>query len=469
LTLADDFASLFQEESARRRLAELQDAQRTDLPTFSLTTSSLRHLNKWFDRLEQISSDRIPLNPHGNYFSDPGSLGLVDTRTRRLTPAGTHYLSLKDSVYSDPARAEYELVKTLYFSDFDFPQEVLSFLSAKRETLLSLLSQFSPVPARALFTTNAGLLTIAELLSTFPGAIRLFSNLPEDTLIDFIELGQDGFEQLYLENEPLPGLRRLCRRIGSDYTRGQERRLNYLLSMALLSISNVLDARITALEVPSPFSNLLTEVDIYNLHVLYTTSINIWFDGTAFVASSSLHSVVAPAQPLMGSINLLPQQGVPGGSGQASPRDERRRTRRHARASHVQVSLDQRVSEHAEDFIEENILRDLQNLIRVGHRAGETLALPDGMVPGADFYSLDQAETPNAFIEVKAIASDPPAVVALTRAEYLRARECFRNGIPYRLILVNVASSNCWEVNNLAQQLTTISIEELLQFSIRVG
>ena len=74
-TLARKFASLFDDPDAQEALAML--GARTRLPTFNLATSSLRHLPKWFDRLEKINNRQI--ESHGNFVSDPASIGLVDS------------------------------------------------------------------------------------------------------------------------------------------------------------------------------------------------------------------------------------------------------------------------------------------------------------------------------------------------------------------------------------------------------
>lgn len=470
MTLAQDFATLFEEAAAREKLADLSEAQRTDLPTFNLTTTSLRHLNKWFDRLEEIQTGQVPADPHGNYFSDPATIGLVDAVSQQLTPAGAHYLSLKPLLYSDPARAEYELLKILYFSDFDFSHSVTNFLHAKREALNGLLVQFPAAPSRSLFLSDPVLLTIAELLSSFPGAVPRLINLPTNILVDLSELGEDGFKELYSARDLLPGLERLCKRIGNDYTRSRERRLNYLVSMALLSINGTLQPNVAiALQIPMPFSNILTEVDIYNLHVQYTDDMNVWFDGSVFEVSNSLQAIRLPAAPITRRANILPLDRVPSGRGQAAPNDQRRSRRRAFHRTRIEILVDQAVSERAEDFVEAGILATRQNLVRSGHRDGESIALPDGMVPGADFYSLDANQNPIEFIEVKALSGDPPATVAVTRAEFLRARLCVDNNIPYRLVLVNMVSSNCWEIPDFGKQIASILVENLVQFSVRVG
>src|SRR5437763_2349117 len=111
--LAQQFASLFGDRRARNALASL--GSRTRLPTFNLATTSLRHLNKWFDRLHAI--DQGISRPHGNYYSDPASIGLVESgrRARALTAAGVAYLRFRSTLRDDAARAEYELLKILYF------------------------------------------------------------------------------------------------------------------------------------------------------------------------------------------------------------------------------------------------------------------------------------------------------------------------------------------------------------------
>ena len=106
-------------------------------------------------------------------------------------------------------------------------------------------------------------------------------------------------------------------------------------------------------------------------------------------------------------------------------------------------------------------------LVRVGHRSGEVFALPDGMVPGADFYVVGATPTELVeFIEIKSVSGEPPFLVSVTRAEYLRAVRCAGAGIRYRLILVDVGTGQCFEASGFAADVITLQLGEALQFVI---
>src|SRR5271154_846000 len=113
--LRQSFANLFSSEEARERLAEIAGQAHLHLPTFALVTSSLRHAQQWFKRLQDISDGVI--REHGNFVADPASIGLVRRTTGdpKLSPVGKVLLSKKEAIARDPERAEYELVKALYF------------------------------------------------------------------------------------------------------------------------------------------------------------------------------------------------------------------------------------------------------------------------------------------------------------------------------------------------------------------
>jgi len=464
------FASLF---SAQRALAQLRS--RTRLPTFNLTTTSLRHSNMWFDRLYDI--DRGIARAHGNYFSDPASVGLVDRSARPylLTPAGRAFLSFRRALHEDQARAEYELLRILYFGGYNHQPSVQQFLASKRGQLFAVLDQFAPWPTRHLFLTHPRLLVVAELIAGFPGAIPRLLALPERHLLDMAALGEHGFANLCSGQGFTRGLARLCRRIGSDYTRAEERRLHYVVSMALLAILQTVPRhRAVQLRVPPPYCNLLTEMDVYNRHAHYTTDMSVWFDGVNFQVSSSLATPpgapLPPPAPLQ-FVTILPQIATPSGTGSAPANHQSRRARRGARRTQVNIILDPVLSERAEDVAEERILRPQHGpqLVRVGHRRGETIALPDGIVPGADFYVIDASSEPIEFTEVKSVSGNPPFDVALTRAEYLRAVRCAAAGTPYRLVLVDVGTGGWFEVRNVGSALAALQLGEAVQFVIRIS
>lgn len=376
-------------------------------------------------------------------------------------------------LYKKPAQAEYQLIKTLYFSNYVHSSSVEQFLRSKQSHMLAVLSQFFQCPSRSLFFSHPQLLVIAELVADFPGSVPKLLNLPKSNLLGLAALGENGFKTLCSGSGFPSGLERLCRRIGNDYTRGKERRLHYILSMALLTIAQTIPTNTASpLVVPVPFLNLLTDLDIYNLHMRYTADVNIWFDGASFQVSNLNIPMVTPtvqAVPLP-AVTIQPQTGAPSGTGSAAPNHSSRKRKRAARQSKVTVIIDQVLSEHAEDFVEHILYSQYGvQLIRAGHRRGETLSLPDGMVPGADFYVIDTTGNPIEFIEVKSISGDPPVDIQLTRAEYLRACRCAADGIPYRLILVDMAHNQWYEVFNFGSDIPTMTLAEVLQFAVRVG
>lgn len=468
---AQEFASLFTDARARRALTQF--GPHTRLPLFNLATTSLRHLNKWLDRLDAIN--RGVRSTHGNYYSDPASIGLVDAtvQPRALTAAGQAFLAFRAQLRNDPARAEYELLKILYFGGFAHRSQVQEFLSSKRGQLLAVLEQYTPSPSRHVFLDNPRLLVVAELLAGFPGAVPSLLQLPARVLRQLANLGESGFTALCAGGNFPRGLNRLCRRIGGDYTRGEERRLHYLVSMALLTIAQSIPAGTSVpLAVPHPFSNLLTEMDIYNLHAQYTTDITVWFDGVRFQVTTSLTIPrgVPVGAPQVQLVTLEPQTNTPAGTGIAAPDDRSRSSRRRARRSRTTVIIDQVLSERAEDLAQQRILEPQYGtqLVRVGHTTGETLSLPDGMVPGADFYVINAAGNPGEFVEIKSVTGNPPFEASFTRAEYLRAERCSLAGIPYRLILVDVETGRFYEVGNFARGLSTLRLGEVVQFVIRI-
>jgi hypothetical protein len=473
VALADRFAAIFNHPQAQARLLQLAQRTHTRLATFNLATTSLRHTPKWFDRLAQINAGIT--RPHGNFLSDPASIGLVDTRhtPARLTRAGRILNAIDPAIKSDRQKGEYQLIKTLYYSGLRHTASATSFLRSKQINLHRMLSEFVPTATRRLLLSRPSLLVIAELLTDFPGAVRGLLLLSGNDLRALSDLGEDGFENLCSTPRFSPGLERLCRRIGADYHRGQERRLNYIVSATLCEVANGAPQQGAAvLTIPAPFSQFLTEVDVHNLHAQYTDDLTIWFDGTEFYVSRSLSAV--PAGPVVapiagGVVSLL--LNAPRRARRGAKAGSARRGRRRAAAQTTTVIWDSQVAERAEDWIEAQHLQPTfgARLRRVGHRLGEIIPLPDGMVPGADFYVIDRRGNPVEFIEIKSISGPPPAEISLTRAEYLRALRCAAGGIPYRVILVDVINNQYFEVDQFLAALAAATLEHVVRFSVRVG
>jgi hypothetical protein len=464
--LARRFANLFGDVAAKAMLAPLRPHHR--IPTFCFTTTSLRHLRRVFDRLNDIDGGQI--DPHGNFLADPRAIGLVSGNAPTVSPAGQELLSYRATLRDDPARGEYELLKILYFGGYAHAADVQHLLDDKRDHMLAVLRQFVQ---RRIFLNQPRLLVIAEYIGSFPNALPQFLTLGDRDLNRLVQLGEDGFAS-FCSDPILPqGLSYLCRRIGGEYTRAQERRLHQIVSMALLTIAQTIPpGGTTSLNVPAPYSNLLTERDIFDLHLSYTSDLSVWPDGVGYQVSTSL-TIPAPGAPLqLQNIGLQPQIQIPSGIGNAAGANHQsRKKRRGTQKSQSGVIINPLLSEKAEDYVEDNFLRPQygDNLVRVGHRKGEVIALPDGMVPGADFYVLDAAVDPTEFIEVKCTSGPPPTDISLTRAEYLRACWCLAAGIPYRLILLDVPNRQCYEVVNFANQIGNLDLSQVTQFTARLA
>lgn len=473
MPLAERFAAIFDHPDSRSRLLDLSHRAHTTLPTFNLATTSLRHMPKWYERLSDINAGGT--DPHSNFLSDPAAIGLVDTLASppELTPVGRRLAALDPSIKADRKRGEYALIKELYFSRVRHRPAIAQFLAGKRANLDRMLNQFVPTPSRQLFLTHPSLLALAELLTDFPGAIRGLLALSEADLLALAELGEGRFERLCSDPRFPPGLERLCRRIGSDYRRGQERRLNYIVSMALCEIASLAPVHGAGqLTLPPPFSQFLTEVDIHNLYAEYAKDLAVWFDGANFYVSRSLAAETPASEPVIGHrVSLRLGRGRGRARAAEAPAAYGRSVKRGRRSRATFVILDPYVGEYAEDWIETRVLRPTYGaaLFRAGHRSGEVMPLPDGMVPGADFYVLNTRGNPTEFIEVKSISGPPPSEISLTRAEYARALRCRDTGIPYRLILVDVLNEEFYEVDDFVRVLTDATLEDVIRFSLSVG
>jgi hypothetical protein len=468
------FASLFEERQAQDLLGHLGGREHTDLPTFTLTTTSLRHLTRWFDRLDDIN--RGVVRAHGNYYSDPAALGLVNDRVSppRLSQAGRIFLELKPFLYDSPARAEFELLRLLYFSGPRQPRRVTQLLKRKADHLNAVLSDFSPSGSREAFLEEPSLLAIVELIGGFTGAVRRFSALPPTTLARFALLGEGGFANLCPAARFGAGLARLCRRIGSDYHRAQERRLNTIVAMALLIMGRGLPGDYAVpLVIPAPIRNILAEQDLHALYGQFTSELVIWHDGERFLVSRALgRPILGSERPeeITGVVSVRPPSGRPPWRGRSAGGGVVGGRRRGAETFRISIT-DPIAAERAEDFVERALLLPEygERLVRVGHRQAEVMPLADGMLPGADFYVLDVGDKPIIFVEVKSTSGGPPADISLTRAEYLRARFSFAEGKAYRLILVDLENAKSYEVEGFASWVSTATLDTVRAMVVTVG
>lgn len=471
--LAAAFASLFESPEAQEELDRLGD--RVVLDTFSLATSSLRHLPKWYDRLQNIANGII--GDHANYLSDPASLGLVlrpDAGPPTLTAAGQEFLSTKERCYDCPSAGEYELIKVLYFSGHTHPRHAQDMLSLRKRNLEAFLRQCRPTPSRRFVLQHSKALTIAELISGFPGAVEKYLQLDVSTLEEFIELGESGFTSL-----PTPdfsdGLVRLCRKVGSDYTRAPDRRRNMLLSMVLLQVRENLrnlGSYREPLSIPFPLCNLVSESDLLRVCEEFTDDIIISAEGRSILVTLPEGEEAAEEPPELLNVGLRRMVRRPRRRTGTSGGDRRRGTVRGAAES---ITIDVGIGRYAEDYVFKRYLEPQYDCVtRFGHTDLESHQLHDGNVPGADFL-IGDPENPEKFIEVKATASVPPTSFALTRSELARARLCQDAGLPYEIYIVALPSGgtnapSVYHWPNFAEVATTLTMNDLLavQLPVRV-
>ena len=476
MNLRDEFASLFASADAKTRLAKLANAKQPTIPTYTITISSLRNTPRWFDRIEAISNGE--LGSHSHFLSDPVRAGLVDVSGNApvLTSAGQQFLSNKAAHYMEEATAEYDLLKALYFSNHSHTTRTTAFLQQKRDHMNVALQQFMPAPSRKLFFKHPSLLVIAELIASFSGAVTKLLQLPDQSLIALASLSEEEFRNLNGKRKLPTGLTRLCERIANEYRRSEERRLHHLMSMTLLSIAaSIPRSSSVPLTVPFPFSNFVTEQDIFEMYARYTSDVTIWHDGETYQVSSSFASAansIAVSPPVVPPVRFLPlPDKAPGTGTPVAANAVSRSKRRASQHTTAMIVYDQTVSERSEDYAEVEILKPRYGnaLFRVGHRSGETMALEDGMVPGADFYVVDAKGIPIEFIEVKSFSGNLPTQISLTHAEFLRAKDCSARNIRYRIVLVDVANARTYELSDFAQTASLLTVEELLQFTVRIG
>jgi hypothetical protein len=470
--LGSIFSELFADPAATAMVASLAPRQHTDLPTFTLTTSSLRHMHKWFERLQAI--DLGVQGSHGNFYSDPAAIGLVDEEHDPpvLTEVGRQLLARRPLLQEDPPRAEYELLRLLYFCGFRHHRRVAKALEAKVGHLYRILRGISPSDERGIFIAEPPLLAILELIGSFPGAVESFTALPGEVLHRFAQLREEEFANLCPRREYGAGLSRLCRRVGSDFRRAADRRLHAILSMSLLTLVRRLPAKGTVpLEAPAPYRNLLSEQDLYQRHSEYTEDLLIWFDGTKFVTTKAVPGrLVKPSSTPMVVGVIVPQSAA---TGRRSRRRIAGKPRGSTRAEGGKIGFELKdpvAAKRAEDFVERSLLIPQygEQLVRVGHTPRETEPMVDGFVPGADFYVEDDRGKAEAFIEVKSTSGGPPAQISLTHAEYSRAVRCHATSIPYRLVLVDLNEQRCYESAAVGSWLSSATLDDVVAIVVRV-
>ncbi len=451
---------------AERELASL--GRHVTVPTFNLSTTSLRHINKWYDRLNEIHDGSHSAHP--NYYSDPESLGLVEkVGTRgRLTRAGRQFLDTAPSCRNSPSRAEFELVKILYFSGLPRRPRVDEFLDGKRQNLLRLLSDCHLTSNSELLLKRPKLLAIAEALARFPGALQRFLEMRSSNLTDLEALGEGGFSRLWSEANPPIGLGRLVRKIGGDYTRAEERRLHFLIAMVLNEISQDLSRRgrlFDELRLPLPYSNLITPKYLLENHAAYTDDIRVAEEEGRILAFLNPQVVKVPAVPIVTQIGIRVPKRHAGRRGTKKVKVRQPTSRRRV--------IDLVMAKEAEDYLERTILKPKHGnaLVRVGHTNRELQLLADGSTPGADFY-VKKANSKKflCFYEVKSALNSTPAAIRITRAEHSRAKECFAQGIPYEIYVVvflqAVEMPKVLHIPDFATKANALALEHVVSFEI---
>lgn len=468
-SLAQDFASIFDSAGARTALASF--GRHLTLPTFSLTTTSLRHLRKWYDRLEDIDNGII--GSHPNYCSDPESIGLVH-RSRSgwsLTRAGREFLATKDVGYNNPRLAEYFLLDVLYFQRHNHRTKAARFLRTKRNNLQLFLNGCSPTPTKHLLIEYPRLLTIAEYISEFDGALIKFLNLAPEVLVGLANLGEPNFEALGASDRPR-GFANICHKIGSDYTRAADRRLNMVISMALLEIRQSLllsGKKSDKLTIPFPYCNLISETDINELAPLFTTDIEIVPDEQGFTVLLKLIVGATDPLPPVERISLRQRR-----TRRPRRRSGRRKPSKPARRARDYIMFDTSLGFHAENYFQDSRLNRQYGgrVIRIGHTDFESVALSDGMVPGADFI-IGTLDSPERYIEVKASRTYPPVSIRLTVSEYVRAKACHESGIPYELFILTYDDAQSppriLQTDRFPELISNLSFEDLLTLEIPIS
>jgi len=392
-------------------------------------------------------------------------MGLALEDPLRLSSSGEYLLSQRDVLQNDESRAEYELMRAVYFSGFQLSGRAESYAQVKESNLLKTLAEF--VGPRRIFLDRPRLLVLAELISSFPGALVRLQGFDDEVLIAFEQLGQEGFREVPAHVQLPPGGAELCKRIGTDYTRAEERRLHQIVSMALLTIKDALSPGETLpLHIPQPYSNLLTEEYLFEKHLVYSTDLGVWPDGVNLMVSNSPEVLVPVEEDARPSfLELVPLRNRRN-SAPINPRDPRHQRRRSV-PPQVMVPINTTFSEKSEDFVGNDLRRHFgERLIRAGHTDLEASYLPDGMVPGADFFVLEGDDTISRFVEVKTVYGAAPFVVSFTRAEYARAIDCARRGVPYDLVLVELSPLRFHHYPRFEGILQDLELTHLEQFSV---
>jgi hypothetical protein len=294
-----------------------------------------------------------------------------------------------------------------------------------------------------------------------------FLRLRPADLEKFANLGEGRFSRLWHEDTPPAGLGRLARKIGSDYTRAEERRLHVLMAVLLNEVRADLTRRARAfdqLAMPEPFANLVSERDLISLHGKYSNDVRLVMEPGGMVAILSAAVVpVSSSAPAVIGIRTPRRRPGRGAPTSGAPREPTAQPR----------LIDMALAKEAEDYVQHSILEPQHGdrLVRVGHTALEFSPLADGAVPGADFYVRSPGSAREAaFYEVKSAATSKPPSIHVTRAEYDRAVKCHGVGTPYELFVVAFerrgGAPTVYRIPDFAARSANLSINYLIGFDL---
>lgn len=470
MSLAQIFIHLFDDPEAQRQVQAYH--QHTRLRPFNLATTSLRHIQKWYDRLSDI--DHGVHREHGNFYSDPQSLGLV-TRTGPtsvvLTAAGREFLDTAQLYYNDPPRAEYALNKILYHGGYSLG-DADTFLNSKLHNLNEFLRKCRPTPNARTILDDSRLLAIAEVLSSFGSALEAFLLLRRIDLLAFAELGERGFNSLLQGAHLSPGYINLARRIAGDYTRASVRRRNYLLSQLFLTLRHHLissGSQFLPLVIPYPYANMVTERAACETVNHFTDDITIEpeIGGYIVFLRETVTVQPLPSPPSIQAIRLAERRSRTYTPRTLSTITTRPRT---PESYYVEAPL----TVEAENHVERILRVDHGEAVwRIGHTQAETAPLSDGLLPGADIIIRNDEGKAVRFVEVKSARGDLPSSFRLTATEYARALKCNTDNVPYDLYVVSFLEGQSVPIVSLLpgfqNDIAGLTINDVLSMEIRIA
>jgi hypothetical protein len=468
MSLNNTFIKLFDDPQAKASIASYH--AHYQLKTFNLATTSLRHIQKWYDRITDIHNGVV--GSHGNYYSDPRAIGLVTkTDPPFLTLAGQEFLKSRTQYYQSDTRAEYILNKILYYSP-NAPAATNPMLKTRHDNLMEFLCKCRPTQNMLIVLNDSSLLTIAEILSSFGSALEAFLLLPTTDLVAFAKLGNEGFNNLFKGMTVPQGYVDLASKIGGEYTRAKERRRNYLLSHLFLTLRNQLlssQLQYMPLTIPYPFTNLIAESTAFDEVANFTDDIRIEIDTDGYIIFLNETMLTTPALTLVAIHNI--QIGAIPKTRHKPPAQSTGQIKK--KQNMEPYFVDAPLSIEAEDYVQQHLDINQNNVIRrIGHTTAESLPISDGLLPGADILIEDNLGKLLKCIEVKSSRDDFPPNIRLTAAEYIRAINCKTQGIPYELHVVTFLKNQPQPIvslsSNFQDQVANLAITDLSGMEIHI-